>query len=563
MVLLLMHFTSGYSAPINNNAGIKADLPKLPINLKSTWEICFPETNGLSGLGDCQAIKIGKSWEKQQTKIVDGRAVYKINFFMPSSLKEKSLGIFLGQIRDADKTYLNHQLIGHMGQFAPNFEKANLYSRYYYLPSQLIRFGENNELMVDVYNDSRDGGLLENNIRIDEWSILEAQRVEQQLPITIIMVVLAVIGFSQLVFYTFIPRGKDLLFFGVSAFCYTGYLFTYSIWPVFFDLNLNVVFRLNLIFFYLIVIFFTQFFYQFFRARLPLIIKMLYLVAIVNIIIVPFQSFASIYYWLDINLILLLLAIVVTGWMLWRAFKEKLPYAGWISSGIAIHLIFSIYDILQNFEIVSGFTFGIASMLTPLSLLYLSFLISIILAHKHWQHYKGATFDELTGLLRRQSFINRLEEETARIKRDGNLIFVAMLDLDKFKLINDQLGHLAGDNVLINVAKVLNHCTRNFDLVGRYGGDEFCIAMEVMSAEDGQKLLQRIQQNISEIKLAVGQETYYARATLGAVVIRPDTDVSLDGILHEADNQLISAKRQERGTILIDNKLVASLVNAI
>ncbi len=565
IMVFLLYVPVSFSTSITELENKKDVVSKLPISLNANWQLCFPDENShetIDVLHDCQPILIGKSWEKQQSKISDGRAVYRTHFFIPLALKEKSLGIFLGQIRDADKTYLNHQLIGQMGRFAPEFEKANLYSRYYYLPSHLIYYGQDNELVVDVYNDSRDGGLLEKNIRIDEWQTLVDQQVKQQLPISIIMVVLAVIGFSQLVFYTFIPRGKDLLFFGISAFCYTGYLFTYSIWPVFFNMNLNVIFRLNFIFFYLIVIFFTQFYFQFFRARLPLIIKALYVVAAINILLVPFQSFTSMYYWLDINLLLVLMAILVTVGMLWRAYKEKLPYAGWISSGIAIHLLFSVYDILQNFEVVSGFNFAIASMLTPLSLLYLSFLISIILAHKHWQHYKGATFDELTGLLRRQSFINRLEEETARIKRDGNLIFVAMLDLDKFKIINDQLGHLAGDNVLVNVAKVLNRCTRSFDLVGRYGGDEFCIAMEVMSAEDGKKLLQRIQQSISEIKLAVGQQTYYAQATLGAVVIRPDTEVSLDGILHEADNQLIAAKHRERGIILIDNELVASLANA-
>ncbi len=537
----------------------------LPIHLDADWQFCLPADNTqntLNSFKDCRAIKTGIAWEEQQNKIHDGRALYKIKVFIPESLKETSLGLFLGQIRDADKTYLNNTLIGAMGRFPPNFEKANLYSRYYQLPAQLIKFGAFNEITVDVYNDSRDGGLLEKQIRIDKWALLQNQQVEQQLPILIIMVVLAVIGFSQLAFYTFIPRGKDLLYFGLTAFFYTGYLFTYSLWPVFLGFNLNIIFRINFILLYLIIIFFTQFYFQFFRMKLPLVVKIFYLVSAINILFIPFQSFASLYYWLDINLLFLLVIISVTSLMLWKAYRDKLPYVKWISSGIAIHLFFSIYDILGNFKIVDGFSFSIASMVTPLSLLYLSFVISVVLAHKHWQHYQGATFDELTTLLRRQSFIDRLEEEMQRIKRDGNLIFIAMLDLDKFKFINDQFGHLAGDNVLSQVARVLTRCTRSFDLVGRYGGDEFCIAMEVMSLEDGTKLLQRIQQSIAEIKLNFGSTAYQVQATLGAVVIRPETEASLNSILHEADKQLITAKQRERGIILIDDKLIAKLAIA-
>ncbi len=562
LFLLLWLVVPVKASPLHTVPVAQNEPKQLPMLLNKNWQLCFVKKHHfetLPPLTDCQPIRVGKGWKKQQSRIKNGRAVYKLNFFIPLSYQQKTLGIFLGKIRDADKTYLNHQLIGRTGNFPPDFEKANLYTRFYLLPSYLIHFGKNNQLLVDVVNDSREGGLIESPVLIDEWSKLEALQIKQQLPISIIMIVLVVIGFSQLVFYSFIPQGRDLLYFGVAAFCYCGYLFTFSFWPVFFHFDLNLIFRLNLIFFYLIVIFFTQFYYQFFGASLPLLIKVVYVVAAVNIFLVPFQSFGSIYYWLDINLILVLMAILVTAWMLWRAYQQKLPYAGWIGSGIAIHLTFSVYDILQNFEVVAGSSFGIASMLTPLSLLYLCFLIFIILAHKHWLHYKGATFDELTGLLRRQSFIARLEQETERIKRDGNLIFVAMLDLDKFKLINDQSGHLAGDKVLIRVARILSQCTRSFDLVGRYGGDEFCIALEVMSVEDGQKILQRIQQDIAQIQLEMGTERYAAQATLGAVVIRPHVQVSLDAILFEADQQLIAAKKRERGIILIDNQLVASL----
>src|SRR5262249_26893965 len=89
-----------------------------------------------------------------------------------------------------------------------------------------------------------------------------------------------------------------------------------------------------------------------------------------------------------------------------------------------------------------------------------------------------ARHDVLTGLANRAEFSARLEEASKRIKRYGGAITVMMLDLDKFKAVNDTLGHPAGDKLLVEVARRLKATLRETDVLARLGGDEFAIIQE-------------------------------------------------------------------------------------
>src|SRR5271169_3501818 len=103
-------------------------------------------------------------------------------------------------------------------------------------------------------------------------------------------------------------------------------------------------------------------------------------------------------------------------------------------------------------------------------------------------------YDPLTGLPNRALFVERLEGALGRAsRRRGYLFAVLFLDLDRFKLINDSLGHLAGDRLLTVLAKRLLACIRPGDVIGRFGGDEFAILLDnIADAEDGTRVAERI-----------------------------------------------------------------------
>jgi diguanylate cyclase (GGDEF)-like protein len=104
--------------------------------------------------------------------------------------------------------------------------------------------------------------------------------------------------------------------------------------------------------------------------------------------------------------------------------------------------------------------------------------------------------DPVSGLFNRRYFHLRIEEEMQRASRHGTLVGLLMLDIDDFKGINDQFGHVVGDAVIRDVADILRQAVRRFDVCARYGGDEFVVIMADADEERVQGVAERIRRNI-------------------------------------------------------------------
>ncbi|WP_242038495.1 GGDEF domain-containing phosphodiesterase [Chroococcidiopsis sp [FACHB-1243]] len=158
-----------------------------------------------------------------------------------------------------------------------------------------------------------------------------------------------------------------------------------------------------------------------------------------------------------------------------------------------------------------------------------------------------ALHDRLTGLSNRILFQERLEHVLQLAKRQNIFSFaVLFVDLDRFKTINDSLGHLVGDRLLIGIAQRLKACIRSSDTLARLGGDEFTILIEdVDDKDDIIRLVERIQQ---EFKLPFhlrGQEVY-ANASIGVLIDTANYDCAED-LLRDADIAMYRAKERGRG----------------
>jgi diguanylate cyclase (GGDEF)-like protein len=110
-----------------------------------------------------------------------------------------------------------------------------------------------------------------------------------------------------------------------------------------------------------------------------------------------------------------------------------------------------------------------------------------------------ASTDELTGLLRRGAGLAALEREIGRARRSGGSLVVAFLDVDGLKKVNDELGHAAGDRLLVDVATVLRTRLRSYDLVMRWGGDEFVCALYGAEPEGALRRLEAVAAGIAAI----------------------------------------------------------------
>ena len=153
-----------------------------------------------------------------------------------------------------------------------------------------------------------------------------------------------------------------------------------------------------------------------------------------------------------------------------------------------------------------------------------------------------ATMDELTGSPNRRVFLARLESEVDRCARLGTRLSVVFVDVDHFKRINDDYGHQVGDAVLKGIFARLEESLRAYDFVGRYGGDEFVMALPGNDAEGGAAVAERLRESVQES--GVGKVSSAVTISLGVAQLEQDMDA--DGLLKNADMALYRAKNGGR-----------------
>ncbi|HEY2940648.1 MAG TPA: GGDEF domain-containing protein [Gaiellaceae bacterium] len=151
-----------------------------------------------------------------------------------------------------------------------------------------------------------------------------------------------------------------------------------------------------------------------------------------------------------------------------------------------------------------------------------------------------ARHDQLTGLLHHHAFVRELELELERAARYGHGVTLVFLDLDRFKEINDTLGHPEGDRVLERVAVTLRESLRSSDLAGRMGGDEFALYLVEADEESGPRLLGRLQNRLDEL-IAAGHLSPACSFSAGLARF-PDEASDVDGLFRLADRRLYEAK---------------------
>jgi diguanylate cyclase (GGDEF)-like protein len=179
----------------------------------------------------------------------------------------------------------------------------------------------------------------------------------------------------------------------------------------------------------------------------------------------------------------------------------------------------------------------------------LSFAAAIALKNSELveQLHSAATTDELTGLLNRRALEERLAAEISRSLRHQLHTSVLLLDLDRFKIVNDTMGHAAGDRLLVQVGNVLRRQCRALDVVGRLGGDEFLVILPMTRPVEAQVFVARVQSSLREIEKTNPE---FGACTLSmGIAESPHHGTTVSSVLAAADNALYRAKRGGRNTV--------------
>lgn len=159
-----------------------------------------------------------------------------------------------------------------------------------------------------------------------------------------------------------------------------------------------------------------------------------------------------------------------------------------------------------------------------------------------------AQTDALTGLANRASFQGRLDRTIAESARSGAGFALVMMDIDHFKVVNDTMGHDAGDHVLREISRRLTERLRTTDSVGRLGGEEFGLILRDVKPEDSFELMDELRQRIADSQLQYGEAVICVTASFG-IAHYPDHGISAEALFRVADHCLYSSKRAGRNTV--------------
>ncbi len=160
-----------------------------------------------------------------------------------------------------------------------------------------------------------------------------------------------------------------------------------------------------------------------------------------------------------------------------------------------------------------------------------------------------ATHDALTGALNRRGILSRLAAEITRARRNRRPLFVGLCDIDYFKKINDQYGHQAGDRVLQKLVTALQNELREYDLLGRLGGEEFLIVAPESMAVSVENLYERLRHKVECLSFPTIADDLQITLSIG--VVETHGNVTIDNVLAEADAALYRAKRSGRNNVVV------------
>ena len=161
--------------------------------------------------------------------------------------------------------------------------------------------------------------------------------------------------------------------------------------------------------------------------------------------------------------------------------------------------------------------------------------------------------DGLTGLANSRHFSAALDQEVSRVSRSGEIALLLLIDLDRFKAINDQYGHPAGDRALRAVAEILARHMRPMDTAARYGGDEFAVILPNCRPGNGRAIAERIRDQVENSPIPA-QDGTLLRVTIsiGGAHVSPWSTLDAKEVLEKADRELYRAKARGRNCVSMD-----------
>lgn len=479
-----------------------------------------------------QHIHVPGAWERQGFPSYNGHAWYRLTLQVASRLAGTDLGFDVGTIGDVDEVFLNGRLIGRTGSFPPTFEKATLARRFYLLPHDAIRYGEQNEVAIHVYNDTRFGGLLGPPPRLDRYeSTLRRQVSRDALAFSLTAFLATLALLHLLLFLSHRETVENLSFAGYLLSCGL-YFLSYTTWGPALVLGQNAAFRLHLVALLGAVALFPTAVFRLARMQTPLAVVGLQVLLALGVVFgLVWRDESDLYFWVYIAEAAAVGIGVASLWVL--ATRASHPRRGRVLFAVTFVAISCVaVDILVDIGTLPRFLVGPGELLSPLGVLPLALAFSLALMQSWSERRWGEPGDGSTGLLPRARFVERLSDELERARQDDTPLVVALLRVASA----DGAGE--HDQPSQRATLVLRRLLRQIDVIARHDRDTFAIMLAESDERAATTTMERLRRSVVE---AVPTSQVRPRTAAGIAQYRPTRHGRAEELVSEAEAALYAA----------------------
>ncbi len=549
--ILLTLFVLSFSLKANKEPLIRLEsgavyLQSLPGDFSRAWKICPVSGVASEGL-QSQCVPITKAGLKDFSS--EGKVILRSSFVLDPAFSNELIGIKIRELKGADEVYLNGSLIGKSGSFPPRYENAFFYDRHYLLNPKKIYFNRPNELELRVYHPNNNQFLIHLNSELSLHEEIQSSVLKSEILWSLAIGTLAFIVILKMYYFFNIKSNGDTLALAAFALM-TGFYMMF---------NLNQVIGLNfdsnsLLRWKVVALIFSQFALCIYalihldvnHLILKRVLYTLYITLGISILVWPNTLIleSGLFITKLLGIVIFTLLFVLIRWTR----RETLSRSQKALTFLSIFYVLTIVIEMLRGTLIKLFYVG-ESVIIMLGAMATVIGLTVISTEHYWQYFKGATYDHLTGSLLRPTFLRRLSEEMQRCRRSNLTLLVAVIDIDQFKMINQNYGNELGDKALVLISATLNKALRQFDLISRLTDDEFCIAATLPADADTEVFLQRLHEEINSVSLTSEDNIeVQLKATTGAVIYSSKRHEIPDMLIHDAEHAVTEAKIRKRGS---------------
>jgi diguanylate cyclase (GGDEF)-like protein len=495
-------------------------------------------------------IEVPGFWEEGPAPGYDGFAWYRQRVVLPTELDGYPIGVGLGTVGDAYEIYWNGVLLGRNGRFPPSFQESVAPALYFVPPAALAAATDGGHtIAVRVYNAFAYGGIYGDVVagRYDHLArAIDRSRDLTMIGLACFFLAIAVYHFA---FYLRRTSARENLYFALMCLAMAAFAAGYSPSVARVAVPHISLFRLEAIAVLAGSAAFVALLRRLFElqaTRLLSGIIAFFLVALPVAMLLPLPYLAPFFVWIEALILVGLFALVIRVAILG---VNQEPYrwplvAGTILLGVGVG-----WDVMAEW----GWVEFVEILPNTLGLSWIGFFgfvigVGIATAERFAVAEVNARVDPLTGVSRRHVFEEALHREIERLGRSGGSLALVLIDLDRFKEINDTYGHRVGDQVLERVGRLLRYGVRNIDVPARLGGEEFGVLLSDTSLDGATAFANRLRQELSMMEVPVGGESLRITASFGVAVT--EEVVASDMLLDMADRLLYRAKNRGRDQVV-------------